>query len=54
MSRVGKNPVALPQGVEVSVTAQDVSVKGPLGTICLPMISMRQRMPNTSPITADI
>ena len=33
MSRVGKNPIALPAGVEVSFGAQDISVKGPLGTL---------------------
>ncbi|MGQ0526984.1 MAG: 50S ribosomal protein L6 [Alphaproteobacteria bacterium] len=31
MSRVGKNPVAIPQGVEVQVNGQDVKVKGKLG-----------------------
>lgn len=33
MSRVGKNPIALPAGVEVSLGAQEISVKGPLGTL---------------------
>ncbi|MBI3069520.1 MAG: 50S ribosomal protein L6 [Betaproteobacteria bacterium] len=33
MSRIGKTPVALPDKVEVSVTADEVSVKGPLGTL---------------------
>ncbi len=33
MSRVGKNPIVLPAGVEVSVGAQDITVKGPLGTL---------------------
>ncbi len=32
MSRVGKNPIALPAGVEISVGEQIV-VKGPLGTL---------------------
>jgi large subunit ribosomal protein L6 len=32
MSRVGKNPITLPAGVEVSVGEQ-ISVKGPLGTL---------------------
>jgi large subunit ribosomal protein L6 len=31
MSRVGKNPVAVPDGVQVAVDGQDVSVKGKLG-----------------------
>jgi large subunit ribosomal protein L6 len=33
MSRVGKMPVTIPQGVEVSVTAQQISVKGSNGTL---------------------
>lgn len=32
MSRVGKNPVVLPAGVEVSI-AEQIVVKGPLGTL---------------------
>jgi large subunit ribosomal protein L6 len=33
MSRVAKNPVAVPSGVEVSLAANEISVKGPLGTL---------------------
>ena len=33
MSRVGKMPIALPQGVDVSVSAEQISVKGSLGTL---------------------
>src|SRR5512138_2893799 len=33
MSRVAKNPVAIPSGVEVTVAADKISVKGPLGTL---------------------
>ncbi|MBK7325371.1 50S ribosomal subunit protein L6 [Candidatus Propionivibrio aalborgensis] len=33
MSRVAKNPIVLPQGVEVSLGAEVISVKGPLGAI---------------------
>lgn len=33
MSRVAKNPVALPKGVEVTINAGLVTVKGPLGTL---------------------
>ena len=36
MSRIGKNPVVLPAGVEVSVGAQQITVKGPLGSLCAP------------------
>ena len=33
MSRIAKYPIALPKGVEVSLAADQISVKGPLGTI---------------------
>ena len=33
MSRVAKNPVVVPSGVEVVIATHEVSVKGPLGTI---------------------
>ena len=35
MSRVAKNPIVLPQGVEVALSAEVISVKGPLGAIKL-------------------
>ena len=37
MSRVGKMPIALPQGVDVSVTADQISVKGSMGTLVQPV-----------------
>ena len=37
MSRIARNPVSLPKGVEVSIDAQKIQVKGPLGTIARPM-----------------
>jgi large subunit ribosomal protein L6 len=33
MSRIAKYPVPVPKGVEVSIAADSISVKGPLGTI---------------------
>ena len=36
MSRVGKMPIAVPQGVDVAVTAEQISVKGSLGTLARP------------------
>ena len=33
MSRIGKMPIPIPSGVEVSVSGQHVSVKGPKGTL---------------------
>ena len=33
MSRIGKMPVAVPSGVEVTLNGQDLSIKGPKGTL---------------------
>jgi large subunit ribosomal protein L6 len=33
MSRIGKNPIALPPKVEVTLAAGEITVKGPLGTL---------------------
>jgi large subunit ribosomal protein L6 len=33
MSRIGKAPISIPGGVEVTVAANQISVKGPLGTL---------------------
>ena len=37
MSRVAKNPIVLPQGVDVNIGKDAVTVKGPLGSIELEM-----------------
>lgn len=37
MSRVGKMPIALPSGAEVSITAAQITVKGPLGSLSQPL-----------------
>lgn len=39
MSRVGKNPVPVPANVEVILSASEVSVKGPLGTLRRNLVS---------------
>ena len=36
MSRIAKNPIVLPQGVEVSLSQDQISVKGPLGSMQMP------------------
>jgi large subunit ribosomal protein L6 len=33
MSRVGKIPIALPKGAEATITAAEITVKGPLGSL---------------------
>ena len=40
MSRVGKMPIAVPQGVDVQITPAAVTVKGSLGTLSLPANSL--------------
>ena len=45
MSRVAKNPVVLPKGVEVALAGGDISVKGPVGTLKLkgnPAVAVQQ------------
>ena len=37
MSRVAKNPVVVPSGVEVALAAGEISIKGPLGTLKQPL-----------------
>ncbi|MDX1888293.1 50S ribosomal protein L6 [Mycolicibacterium sp. 050158] len=44
MSRIGKQPVLVPAGVDVSIDGQNVSVKGPKGTLALAV---------AEPITVD-
>jgi len=44
MSRVGKMPLPVPKGVDVDLTAQQISVKGSLGTLVRatnPLVSIR-------------
>jgi len=33
MSRIGRMPITIPSGVEISISGQNVSVKGPKGTL---------------------
>jgi len=37
MSRIAKYPVVLPKGVEASLAAEALSIKGPLGTLTQPL-----------------
>lgn len=39
MSRVAKNPIALPAGVDVTLSTSEILVKGPLGVIVFPVNS---------------
>jgi large subunit ribosomal protein L6 len=45
MSRIAKNPVVLPKGVEASIAAGEITIKGPLGTLkqfVLPSVSVER------------
>ncbi len=35
MSRIGRMPITVPAGVEISITGQDIAVKGPKGSLSL-------------------
>ena len=37
MSRIAKNPILVPKGVDVNIAAGQISVKGPLGAMVRPM-----------------
>ena len=39
MSRIGKHPISVPSGVDVTVDGQDVRVKGPKGELSLVIAS---------------
>lgn len=41
MSRIGKKPIPVPAGVDVKVAGDQVSVKGPLGTLSRPMVGVK-------------
>ena len=40
MSRIGKQPIAVPSGVEVKIGTDVVEVKGPKGTISTPVCGL--------------
>ncbi len=46
MSRVGKEPIAIPSGVEVTLDGREVTVKGPNGTLA-------HRAPETITVSRD-
>jgi len=45
MSRVAKNPIALPDGVDININGSELSVKGPKGNLSLvlhPAVSLNE------------
>jgi large subunit ribosomal protein L6 len=51
MSRVAKNPIVIPAGVEVNISGQEVKVKGPKGSIQLRIADSVQIKKEDSKIT---
>jgi large subunit ribosomal protein L6 len=53
MSRVGKNPVPIPAGVECQLSDREITVKGKLGLLRLPITSLVkvERIENTIKVT---
>ena len=43
MSRVGKMPIAVPKGVDVAITADQITVKGANGTLTRKLQSAGRR-----------
>lgn len=39
MSRIGKLPITIPSGVDVTIAGETVSIKGPLGTLARTLVS---------------
>jgi large subunit ribosomal protein L6 len=54
MSRIGKQPVLIPAGVEAELNPQELKVKGPKGTLVMAIprqfdVSLKDKMINISP-----
>lgn len=49
-SRVAKNPIAIPKGVEVTLSGQDVKVKGPKGELALNVHSLIELVKNDNEV----
>jgi large subunit ribosomal protein L6 len=51
MSRIGRMPIAVPSGVEITIAGQSVSVKGPKGALSLSVAEPIQVSQNEGVIT---
>lgn len=54
MSRVAKMPIALPAGAEVSIAAEQITVKGPLGTLSQALNGLVKIENNGGTLTFDV
>ena len=51
MSRIGKNPVPVPAGVDVTIDGQNVAVKGPKGALTL---DVAEPIAGQEPLAAEL
>jgi large subunit ribosomal protein L6 len=56
MSRIGKMPIIIPAGVETTITAEEITVKGPKGTLVVKIPDGVRLMKNaeTNAIVVDV
>ncbi|WEF32502.1 50S ribosomal protein L6 [Pseudoduganella chitinolytica] len=54
MSRVAKMPIAVPAGAEVAISAQAITVKGPLGTLTQRLNGLVKIENNNGTLTFDV
>jgi len=54
MSRVGKMPIALPSGAEATITAAQITVKGPLGSLSQPLTGLVKVANNNGTLNFEV
>ena len=54
MSRVGKMPVALPNGAEATITAEQITVKVPLGSLTQPLTKKVKVVNNNGSLSFEV
>ncbi|WDZ96341.1 50S ribosomal protein L6 [Herbaspirillum sp. WKF16] len=54
MSRVGKMPVALPSGAEATISAEQITVKGPLGSLTQPLTKLVKVANNNGSLSFEV
>jgi large subunit ribosomal protein L6 len=54
MSRVAKMPIALPAGAEVAIAAEQITVKGPLGSLFQPLNGLVKIDNNNGTLSFDV
>lgn len=54
MSRVGKMPIALPTGAEATISAEQITIKGPLGSLTQRLTGLVKVANNNGTLTFDV